>query len=98
MDQAKLNSGMTILSRPATWRAAVGLVIMMIMNHFGDRHDDDIKDTEAADRMKMTSTSIPICAKVKPPGESFNDNVWHLVTVSRVTQRVSDSLESNKFF
>ena len=75
----------------------MGLVIMMIMNHFGDRHDDDIKDTEAADRMKMTSTSIPICAKVKPPGESFNDNVWHLVTVSRVTQRVSDSLE-RKFF
>ena len=54
MYQAKLYSGLTILSRPANWRAAVGLVIMMIMNHFGDRHDDDIKDTEAADRMKMT--------------------------------------------
>ena len=98
MYQAELYSGLTIPSRPAARRAAKGLVIMMIVNHFGDRHDDDIKDTEAADRMKMTSTSIPICAKVKPPGESFNDNVWHLVTVSRVTQRVSDSLESNKFF
>ena len=52
MYQAKLYSGLTILSRPANWRAAVGLVIMMIMNHFGDRHDDDIKDTEVRSQKK----------------------------------------------
>ena len=39
--------------------------------------------------MMMMMLSIHVCMKVKPPGESFNDNVWHQVTVSRVTQRVS---------
>ena len=48
--------------------------------------------------MMMMMLSIHVCMKVKPPGESFNDNVWHQVTVSRVTQRVSWDMTKNLKF
>ena len=51
------------------------------LDHFDDNSGDDRDNGKNYDN---------ICFKVKPPGESFNDNVWHQVTVSRVTQRVSE--------